>query len=175
MISILIVLIEVERLTHCGWQHSLAGILDCVNGDRNRASDKHSYSLLLDCRCTVTGGFRLLTSWQTLPFICEWARLPWVAFAIMFHHIIIEMLRQRQSISCHTWLQVVTQYKMCRTEPSAAVSGLVHNRRYCYPWIELMLLSDGLLLLPVNLENLESYDLAVRGWKLGQVSPTGSW
>lgn len=39
--SVLIVLFEVTKSVHCGWYHSLPGILDCINGERQMNSSKH--------------------------------------------------------------------------------------------------------------------------------------
>lgn len=57
--GILIRLIEVRRPAHCGWQHPLAGSLDCISGERGLSRGIH-YLLPPDCIRNGIGYFRLL-------------------------------------------------------------------------------------------------------------------
>lgn len=69
---ILIVVIEVGRAAHCGWQNLLTGILDHVNGEWKLRRCFHLFCLSSDHRCDVMSCCMLCCLNISILIDCTW-------------------------------------------------------------------------------------------------------
>lgn len=70
-----------QNAPHCGWQHSLTGILHCVSGDSKMSTGMPSWFFVPDWACKVIYCLKSLPLW--LPYLKIWSRINAISFKLL--------------------------------------------------------------------------------------------